>query len=584
MSEFVNYNNNNNNNYYSYSYSYNIPDTPGNDNDNDNNSILSFKLNNNLPTIIDLDITPSTPSSSSLWSFNNTNNNNNTANTNNNTSLRTSSFSNTTTPFLIPSPGSINSFSSNSNPNSNLNRFSLPSIPDNKIDFNNDSLLLDINNTTNNNNQFHNHLLNYNSRSSTRRNTLFSNTSNTSNTSNSSTSTANSISISIPLPSSSINNNNDKSSTLLSSFIDLANLKNFEIINLSKDQNGCRMLQKKIDNDVNYNLPIIFNAIYTNSTNLMIDPFGNYLIQKLIINCNDDQISLILMEISNNLKTIATNLHGTRALQKLIGCLNTINHHDLLSFAIKPIIVDLIHDINGNHVIQKIISHYNNNDLNFLIDLIILNLFKISTHKHGCCILQKILIKCSNFQIQLVCNEILKISNLLMNDQFGNYVIQYLISLNLINFNINLLNLVSNDLINLSCGKFSSNVVEKCIKLNPNNLFNEINLHPILKSLLNIQNLIILIKDQFGNYVVQTALEISNWSIKFILAEMIKPLLPDLKFTNYGKRIHTKVLNILSEYDNNNFNNFNNYNNNFTNNTQSQSIPSSLLPPINFTN
>ncbi len=57
------------------------------------------------------------------------------------------------------------------------------------------------------------------------------------------------------------------------------------------------------------------------------------------------------------------------------------------------------------------------------------------------------------------------ISKHLMTDIYGNYVIQYLLSLNDSNFNSCLIKYILNDLVFLSKQKYSSNVIEKVKKL-----------------------------------------------------------------------------------------------------------------------
>ena len=49
----------------------------------------------------------------------------------------------------------------------------------------------------------------------------------------------------------------------------------------------------------------------------MMNPFGNYLCQKLAEKCNNDQLSLIVEKIYPNIIKICTNIYGTRSIQKL---------------------------------------------------------------------------------------------------------------------------------------------------------------------------------------------------------------------------------------------------------------------------
>ncbi|PKU76077.1 Serine/threonine-protein kinase SAPK10 [Dendrobium catenatum] len=92
------------------------------------------------------------------------------------------------------------------------------------------------------------------------------------------------------------------------------------IYHIAKAQNGCRLLHQKIDEGNAYEISAIFSGIIGHVVGLMENGFGNYLIQKLIGICNDQQrirIVQMLTEDSNVFIRVALNTHGTRVVQKL---------------------------------------------------------------------------------------------------------------------------------------------------------------------------------------------------------------------------------------------------------------------------
>lgn len=81
---------------------------------------------------------------------------------------------------------------------------------------------------------------------------------------------------------------------------------------LAKDQHGCRLLQQQLDEGKDQ-VNAIFNCIIVRAVDLMVDPFGNYLIQKLLGKCNEEQLMAILLMLSKdpaNLVAISLNIHG----------------------------------------------------------------------------------------------------------------------------------------------------------------------------------------------------------------------------------------------------------------------------------
>ena len=57
-----------------------------------------------------------------------------------------------------------------------------------------------------------------------------------------------------------------------------------------------------------------------------------------------------------------------------------------------------------------------------------------------------------------------------------------------------------------------------------------------------------MIVDQYGNYVVQKALNISEKEICYKIIEQIKPIMGELQKTNIGKKIYEKLYQNYKDY------------------------------------
>ena len=92
------------------------------------------------------------------------------------------------------------------------------------------------------------------------------------------------------------------------------------------------------------------------------DPFGNYLCQKLLEFSNDDQRTALINNAAPEMVKIALNSHGTRALQKMIEFISTPQQIQTVIKALDHRVVELIQDLNGNHVIQKCLNRLSPED------------------------------------------------------------------------------------------------------------------------------------------------------------------------------------------------------------------------------
>lgn len=85
------------------------------------------------------------------------------------------------------------------------------------------------------------------------------------------------------------------------------------IYHIAKDQQGCRFLQRMFDEGTAIDVQIIFNEIIDHAVELMMNPFGNYLMQKLLEVCNEGQRMHILFRVTEEpgeLVRISLNTHG----------------------------------------------------------------------------------------------------------------------------------------------------------------------------------------------------------------------------------------------------------------------------------
>ena len=175
-------------------------------------------------------------------------------------------------------------------------------------------------------------------------------------------------------------------------------------------------------------------------------------------------------------------IHRCRVVQK---ALETLEEEDLprLLKEFHNNVLSCIHDQNGNHVIQKCIevmsekakrarddgeatkADFYSEQIDFLVDDVLGNVTSLSCHPYGCRVLQRILEHCVEPKKSRALDEISKCHRTLLDDQYGNYVIQHVLQFGRCSDRDSILEIVvENGLLILARQKFASNVVEKLLK------------------------------------------------------------------------------------------------------------------------
>ncbi|KAI0499144.1 hypothetical protein KFK09_020045 [Dendrobium nobile] len=280
------------------------------------------------------------------------------------------------------------------------------------------------------------------------------------------------------------------------------------IYHIAKDQNGCRFLHQKIDEGNAYEISAIFNGIIGHVVGLMENGFGNYLIQKLIGICNDQQrirIVQMLTEDPNVFIRVALNTHGTRVVQKLIATIKTRYEANLIIKVLIPSFVKLIKDLNGSHVIQSCLTSLTLEYNKFIFDAAARNCVDIAKHRYGCRVLHACINHSTGDQQRKLLAEISANGLDLAKDAFGNYTVQFILDLHNSIANANFMCQFKGNYVDLSKQKFSSNVVEKCIEV-----FEDDDRAKLILELLFASEFKELLEDPYANYVIQSALTVTK--------------------------------------------------------------------------
>ena len=332
-----------------------------------------------------------------------------------------------------------------------------------------------------------------------------------------------------------------------------------QIFNKLQDQVGCRQLQEKLEekkNDINF-IQQFYKYIENNLTTVINHQFGYYVVQKLfdifLAKNNKKMITNFFSQIKNSLIIISLHNYGTRVFQKILEKLERGKYLDIETDELNNIfkklienhIIDLCSDINGNHVFQKIVKIYPLEKNNFIFDKLSEHCVLISKLKQGVSIFENCFLIATNKQRDKVVNSIIREISNLINDEYGNYTIQLIINFKNDEYNKIIFDYFKINLISLSNKKFSSNVIDRAIIKNCKNSISLIE-YMVKNNLIKY-----LIVDQYGNYVVQKALNITEGESIFIeIINQIKLVIEKLKLTSIGKKIYDHLSNKYESFFN----------------------------------
>ena len=287
-------------------------------------------------------------------------------------------------------------------------------------------------------------------------------------------------------------------------------------VNIIKTHRGSRIFQNYLKNTHSEIIHKIFLEVNPYLTELIIDSYANYFCKRFFNYLNQKDRIDFLLSIKDSLTKISINNIGTYPIQGIIEQIGSKNEKKIIINSIKDSISEFCYDTYGTHVLEKIISCFEEEFTEFIFEFVGNNFLNLSNHINGICIVKKILSLTHKKEIHEKLKKIINENAFnLIQHSYGNYVIQIIIETWDINEILEILSNFHNKYSILSMLKYSSNVVERCIEKS------EIILKEYINEICSNGRIAEIMKNNFGNYVIQKALKLSINEDKKKLAEEV---------------------------------------------------------------
>ena len=309
---------------------------------------------------------------------------------------------------------------------------------------------------------------------------------------------------------------------------------------LIKNQQSSRLCQHYIEQTPKEVIHLIFLELSEQMCQLLLDPYANYFCLKLFYYLSQTDRLIFLNNICPFILNLSTNKIATYPIQCIIEHLNNKQEKDLIFYSVFANIMSLSLDLYGTHVVEKVLSSLEYEQIKPIIQFVLDNFMFLVNNANGLCLVKKVIVieYKKDYFIRLK-QEIINASIVLIQNPFGNYALQTCIDLWDEKDIEDIALTFKGRCALLSVQKYSSNVIERCIEKS-NRFVKEF----ITEVFPNDSSVSSLMKNNYGNYVIQTALKVSSQKEQSIIVNALSNNLSQLN----DKKLLNKWKSIISSY------------------------------------
>ncbi|KAF2660251.1 ARM repeat-containing protein [Lophiostoma macrostomum CBS 122681] len=309
----------------------------------------------------------------------------------------------------------------------------------------------------------------------------------------------------------------------------------------NNDQQASIFLQQKLKLGTAEQKYQIVEAIIAQAYPLMVNRFGNFLVQRCFEHGTPEQVVAIAGAIRGNTLTLSMDAFGCHVIQKAFDAVPEEYKATMVHELLRRIPETVIHRY-ACHVWQKLfelrwsdsppqIMRYVNEALRGMWH-------EVALGETGSLVVQNIFENCLEEDKRPCINEVLASIDVISHGQFGNWCIQHICEHGSPADRSRAIDHILRFATEYSMDQYASKVIEKCLKIGGND-FLERYLERVCEGRPDRPRmpLIDIAGDQFGNYLIQYILTNSSGHHRDLVATHVRKHMVSLRGSKYGSRV-----------------------------------------------
>lgn len=332
------------------------------------------------------------------------------------------------------------------------------------------------------------------------------------------------------------------------------------------DQLGSRFLQTALGTAPDSAVATAADELAPHSRQLMVDPFGNYVMQRLVERSPPERRRVVVQEVLDAQQVLSLSGHefGCRVMQKILEVAPRDQRELIVGVLEARGAGALVGDPHANHVIQRLLETTPSQRVAWVAEHFVGRATESCYDKYACRVLLRVIeYGPKELAAQLV-QEVVPHAKTLAHDQFGNYAVQQVLQHGTSEARQALIAVFAGHWTEMSMQKFASNVVEKCLSVGSaperqaiiaevldgpticlDNRLGEGEEAQALRGVA-VSPLIAIMVHPYGNYVVQRMIEFGTSSQAERIVARIKELATGLERGKFGKHMLASIEDLVA--------------------------------------